>query len=44
MRALQKYALQDLFNGVLGAQFGVCLPFQPRLQTFATLTQMQLPK
>jgi hypothetical protein len=25
------FTLQDLANGVVGAQFGVCLLFQPRL-------------
>ncbi len=33
----QAFMFQDLFNGVLGAQFGVCLHFQPKLWTFATL-------
>jgi hypothetical protein len=36
--------LQDLFNGVLGAQFGAYLSFQPRFWTFVTLTWVQLPK
>jgi len=27
---------QNLSNGVLGAQFGVCFPFQPKLWTFIT--------
>jgi len=30
-KALEATTLQDLSNGLLGAQFGVCLPFQPRL-------------
>jgi len=28
--AIEASMLQDLYNGVLGAQFSVCLPFQPR--------------
>jgi hypothetical protein len=35
---------QDLSNGVLGVQFGVCFHFQPRFQTFATCAQVQFPK
>jgi hypothetical protein len=38
------YMLQNLSNGVLGAQFGACLPFQPRFWTFTTPVRMQLPK
>jgi len=29
-RGFEASMLQDLFNGVPGGQFGVCLPFQPR--------------
>ncbi len=36
--------LQGLFNGVLGAQFDVFLPFQPRLWTFMTPAWVQFPK
>ncbi len=36
--------LQDLFNGILGALFGVCLHFQPRFWTFKTPTRVQFPK
>jgi hypothetical protein len=31
-------------NGIMGAQFGVCLLFQLRFGTFATFTWVQLPK
>ncbi len=27
VRAIKTSTFQDLFNGVMGAQFGVCLPF-----------------
>jgi hypothetical protein len=30
-KALEVFTFHDLSNGILGAQFGVCLPFQPRL-------------
>jgi hypothetical protein len=30
-RAFKAFALQELSNGVLGAQFGACLTFQPKL-------------
>jgi hypothetical protein len=43
-RAPEASTPQNLYNGVLGAQFGACLLFQPRLQTFATFARMQLPK
>jgi len=31
VRAIEASMLQDLSNGVMVAQFDVCLPFQPRL-------------
>jgi hypothetical protein len=36
--------LQDLFNGVLEAQFGVCFIFRPRFWTFTTPKNVQFPK
>jgi hypothetical protein len=31
VRALYAFTIQDLSNGIMGAEFGVFLPFQPWL-------------